>query len=1127
MPDGIVRISVGLNTDTAIKDAQKLGQEVQATLNRMDTGKLDSKTLTFIKNLTAASNRAEKLARDLQALADAKIPTEEYKEIANRLKKAEAEFDKLLVKQDEMVEAGKNNGKAWDELDAKMEQIGQHIREDKAEMEQLVQSGKAFVLGKNTDRYKDMANSLNTANQATNILLEKYSEMGNAQHQVSQDTEEVTKATDRATRSTRAYGQTLGDVGKTILHSLGNALRRMVNVFKQLSSHLHSSNKGHSNLTRNMKHSLSTILRYTLGIRSIFMLVRRIRGYVKEAFKVMAQEIPEVNKAISELGTSFKQLKAGFGTMLQPLLQSLAPILNALIQKIVNLMNHIARFFATLTGQNYIYEATVANYDYAKSVEEAEKANEGALASFDKLNVIAKDNSKNTLALNKDTVTYKKVEINPEDSWWTRLAQKIAKGWKDADLSGVTNDIATKLAELLDSIKWEDIRAKTTKFAHTLATGINGITLPDEKTGKSALAVSIGHTIAEALQTAIDTFDTFITDINWDNLGKFIGDAIEALKDRLRDNDSWRKAGAAFGHLFQGLVKLSLQLLVQNNVFEGLGTDLSNFVNELIKEGMKINPDTNNTFIKDFGIALSTGLVNLLKEIEAFLDGSSNELAEAVNELFQGIDLFEIAKHLAIVFLKGLKTGLKLLLSAGLGALGITVDGDTAEFLAEALGIGLLGAKIAKLVGGITGSGGLLSAFSKKDRALGNQRRVLGLETVAVAALGTVLGWLGGKALAGSGAMEGLTGQVYASESATKNLTTASDNLATSIATTAEVGADACKKMENDTATSLNNMEQQFNNAQFKLNEVDTSSYSNAIATTQQTITTLENMWANAKLKAPKPTYETPPKTENTTQTQPDPNNVRVHKTVKDSDKQFVNDTSTVVVIKEEEKEPKVYQTTPLYDLQQQSIKATAELNNSVVDLEDYFGEFLPVLYQLYNDANPTKAGSAIEFSTGNEPTKYDIWKENLISEYNKLPADEARLFVDALSSLLDNYYNPSSSGSTKNYLNSLTNGLQNLLKWLPMAFGASFGVAVPGLAKGAVLPPNQPFLAMVGDQKSGTNVEAPLSTIEQAVANVLSRIQIKNVFDVQGDPNRIFKVVVDETKIFYNQHGYSPFPES
>ena len=46
----------------------------------------------------------------------------------------------------------------------------------------------------------------------------------------------------------------------------------------------------------------------------------------------------------------------------------------------------------------------------------------------------------------------------------------------------------------------------------------------------------------------------------------------------------------------------------------------------------------------------------------------------------------------------------------------------------------------------------------------------------------------------------------------------------------------------------------------------------------------------------------------------------------------------------------------------------------------------------------------------------------------------------------------------------------------------------IPPLAQGAVLPPNQPFLAMVGDQKHGTNIEAPLSTIEEAVENVLNK---------------------------------------
>lgn len=48
--------------------------------------------------------------------------------------------------------------------------------------------------------------------------------------------------------------------------------------------------------------------------------------------------------------------------------------------------------------------------------------------------------------------------------------------------------------------------------------------------------------------------------------------------------------------------------------------------------------------------------------------------------------------------------------------------------------------------------------------------------------------------------------------------------------------------------------------------------------------------------------------------------------------------------------------------------------------------------------------------------------------------------------------------------------------------------VELPKLAKGAVIPPNREFLAVLGDQKSGTNIEAPLSTIENAVENVLNR---------------------------------------
>ncbi len=47
----------------------------------------------------------------------------------------------------------------------------------------------------------------------------------------------------------------------------------------------------------------------------------------------------------------------------------------------------------------------------------------------------------------------------------------------------------------------------------------------------------------------------------------------------------------------------------------------------------------------------------------------------------------------------------------------------------------------------------------------------------------------------------------------------------------------------------------------------------------------------------------------------------------------------------------------------------------------------------------------------------------------------------------------------------------------------------VPALAAGAVIPPNREFLALLGDQRGGTNIEAPLETIRQAFAETLAAL--------------------------------------
>ena len=54
---------------------------------------------------------------------------------------------------------------------------------------------------------------------------------------------------------------------------------------------------------------------------------------------------------------------------------------------------------------------------------------------------------------------------------------------------------------------------------------------------------------------------------------------------------------------------------------------------------------------------------------------------------------------------------------------------------------------------------------------------------------------------------------------------------------------------------------------------------------------------------------------------------------------------------------------------------------------------------------------------------------------------------------------------------------------WSPNIKSLPLPSKIPLLAQGAVLPANRPFLAMVGDQRHGTNIEAPLATITEAVS--------------------------------------------
>lgn len=105
---------------------------------------------------------------------------------------------------------------------------------------------------------------------------------------------------------------------------------------------------------------------------------------------------------------------------------------------------------------------------------------------------------------------------------------------------------------------------------------------------------------------------------------------------------------------------------------------------------------------------------------------------------------------------------------------------------------------------------------------------------------------------------------------------------------------------------------------------------------------------------------------------------------------------------------------------------------------------------------------------------------------------------------------------------------------WVPGLGGKSLGfnlstisrVSLPRLATGAVLPANQPFLSVVGDQKHGTNIEAPLDTIKQALKETLQGMNMSDnspiVIEIDG--KEVFRAIRNQDRQFIKQTGKSAF---
>lgn len=308
---------------------------------------------------------------------------------------------------------------------------------------------------------------------------------------------------------------------------------------------------------------LKTFKFFSKLITTLVQKLRSLKSTVEEGIKKMAtlnKGSNEINKALSNLTSSLTYVKNALAAAFVPILTMVEPILTRLLNLLGDIINTIGMLIAKITGATSYRKAIRQQQDFAKSLNGVGDAASGAaekLASYDKLEVISKNSGVDNMF---STVDIKDFEI---PDWMDKLYE-------------FGNKIGTKIRDALNGIPWEEVKKGAETAAKAVSNFLNGI-IDTEGLGKS-----IGKALGEGLNTIV----RFVN-------GLFGPEGIH-----------WHELAVQFG---EGLTEF-----INSIEFDQLGQVFSNIIN------------TTAQFISDF--IANWNIDNLKDQIHEFFENSLGKI---------------------------------------------------------------------------------------------------------------------------------------------------------------------------------------------------------------------------------------------------------------------------------------------------------------------------------------------------------------------------------------------------------------------------------------------------------------------------------------------------------------------
>ena len=395
-------------------------------------------------------------------------------------------------------------------------------------------------------------------------------------------------------------------------HLAGMAKSAITNGLKKLGNAIANVGKKSKSTNVSLSGGFKTMLKYGLGIRSLFVLFNKLRNAIKEGFSALAEQDTAFGQTVNNFKASLETLKNSFAAAFAPIAEVVLPMLTSLINALSEAMSKVGQLVAALTGKTTYRKAISsqaavaentsnaadAMNDESKAAKEAQKT----LAGFDDVEILHDNSSKLDQGQTAGNGSGGGFEELPIDSKFADLAQKLKDMWKNADFTELGRMLGQGLKDALDKIPWDYIKQVAAKLGKSIATLFNGfLEVP-------GLFTTIGRTIGEGINTIFEFLDAFASNFHWASLGQAIKDAILGMLSVI-DWPLIYHTMAAFG--------------------EGIGTALETALN---------NPEIWSGIFT----AVSLGLGSIITGIDAFLDAVNwGELGANIgNGLNDGVEAF-------------------------------------------------------------------------------------------------------------------------------------------------------------------------------------------------------------------------------------------------------------------------------------------------------------------------------------------------------------------------------------------------------------------------------------------------------------------------------------------------------